>query len=148
MKEPYKMNAMTKRMVADAAASQGFEKVMRADGSERFEKNLAFQSKTTGTLVYVSTVTGMKPDGGFSYLKLAVPPAKFREDLLSDEDGILDYLNRRTKTNLFSGSNFEGFPIVSTHAEPVAKCYRIGNLHALAKLLGGLDCRTALRSAR
>lgn len=141
MKESNKMNAATKRKVADTASSQGFEKVMRADGGERFEKNLAFRSKATGTVVYVSTTTGMKPDGGFSYLKVAVPPATFREDLLSAEDGILDYLNRTTKVNFFSGSNFEGFPIVSTHAEPVAKCYRIANLQALAKLLGGLSRR-------
>lgn len=141
MNKANKMNASTKRTVAEAAAAHGFEKIRNADGGERFEKNLAFRSKATGTVVYVSTVTGIKPDGGFSYLKLAVPPAAFREDLLSPEDGILDYLNRRTKVNFFSGSNFEGFPIVGTHAEPVAKCYRVGNLQALGKLLGGLNRR-------
>ena len=139
MNETNKMNAATKRMVADMADSQGFEKILKAGGAERFEKNLAFRSKTTGTVVYINTVTGMKSDGGFSYLKLAVPPATFREDLLSAEDGILNYLNLKTKVNFFSGSNFEGFLIVSTHVEPVAKCYRIANLQGLGKLLGGLS---------
>lgn len=138
-----KMNTATKQMVAEKAAVSGFERILKADLSERFEKNLAFRSKATGTVVYVSTVTGMRSDGSFSYLKVAVPPAAFREDLLSAEDGIVDYLNLRTKVNFFSGSNFEGFPVVSTHAEPVAKCYRVQNLQAFEMLLGGLDRRAA-----
>ena len=139
-----KMNEATKRMVSDMARIQGFEKILKADGGERFEKNLALRLKATGTVVYISTVTGMKADGGFRYLKLAVPPETFREDLLSAENGILDYLNRKTKVNFFSGSNFEGFPIVSNHDEPVAKCYRIANLQGLGKLLGGLSRRAKL----
>jgi hypothetical protein len=141
MNMPNKMNAATKMMVVETAVFQGFEKIMKVDGGERFEKNLAFRSKATGIVVYISTVTGMKPNGGFSYLKLAVPPATFRKELLSAEDGILDYINRKTKINYFSGSNYEGFPIVSGHDEPVAKCYRISNLQGLGKLFGGLNRR-------
>lgn len=66
MSKANKMNAATKLKVAEAAAAQGFERILNADGSDRFEKNLAFRSKATGTVAYVSTVTGMKPDGGFS----------------------------------------------------------------------------------
>ena len=117
MSKAKNMNAATKRKAAEAAA-QGCEKILNANGGEPFEKNPAFRSKTTGTVVLVSTFTGMRPDGGFSYLTLAVPHATFREDLLSAEDVILNYVNRRTKVNFYSSSNFGRFPIVNSHAEP------------------------------
>lgn len=135
-----KMNSETRKRIVDLADACGFAVRLKPDGSDLYDKNLIFRSRAYASDVYVNKINGISETSGiFSYLKVAVHPFHFRSELVSAHGGIEEDLNRRTGVNLHSSSNYADFPQYAGAHEPCGKCYKVGSLDALQRLLQGFQ---------
>ena len=138
------MSMQVRQRIIEAAKRAGFQVQMKSDGSDLYDRNLVFESHRYSSVVFIHKVTGItNASGDFSYLKVAVKPSTFREDLVSPDLGIEDFINQQSKANRHHSSNYQGFPDgIPGKAEPYAKCYKVLSLEALSTLLAGLAGRT------
>lgn len=134
------MNNATRKAIIDIASSQGFNVLLKADGTDLYDKNLVFKSRSYPSQVFINRETGIiKTSGEASYLKVAVHPTHFRKEVIDPENGIEDNLNKRTKINRHSSSNYVGFPVFSGNNEPCGQSYKVTGFPALERLLKGLQ---------
>lgn len=134
------MSNQTRARIVDVAKSSGFLVQIKPDGGDVYHKNLLLKSRFYNSAVYIHKETGInKTSGDFSYLKVAVRPGAFREDLVNPALGIEDYINNASKQNRHHSSNYRDFPVgIPGKKEPYGKCYKVLTLDALTKLLTGL----------
>jgi hypothetical protein len=139
------MSMQARQRIIDAAKRAGFLIQVKSDGSDLYDRNLVFESQSYCSRVFIHKVTGVtKASGDFTYLKVAVKPSAFREDLVSPRLGIEDFINQQSKANRHHSSNYQGFPAdIPGKAEPYGKCYKVFSLDALSTLLAGLVGRKA-----
>ncbi len=134
------LNSQTRQRIIDTCLKNGFAVQLKADGSDLYEKNLVVKSNRYPSRVFIHTETGIsKVSGDFTFLKIAVHPDSFKEELVNPALGIESLLNKQTKHNLFSSSNYVEFPRFERNKEPCGKCYKLDGLIALKKLLIGLQ---------
>jgi hypothetical protein len=139
-----KMNSSTRLSIVNACKTQGFDVQLKSDGSDEYDKNLVFWTGKYPSKVFIHRDTGINSSSGnLSYLKVAVHPAHFRDELVDPSNGIEDFLNNRTKINRHASSNYRDFPRYSGNDEPCGKCYKIHGLIALERLLAGLKKTTS-----
>ncbi len=132
------MNEYVRGRAIETAKAFGFRAVLRTDGSDEYVKNLMFCSPISKHAVFIDKVTAMNTAGEPSYFMVAVHPEVFSDSLIDPTHGIEEHINRRTKQNLFSSSNYRGFPNCPGRNEPCGKCYRAQDISALRKLFAGL----------
>ena len=132
------MNDRVRGEAIEAAKAVGFHAVLRADGSDEYVKNLMFRSPNSKHAVFIDKDTAMNTEGESSYFMVAVHPEVFSDSLIDPAQGIEEHINRRTKQNLFSSSNYRGFPNCPGRKEPCGKCYRAQDIAALRRLFSGL----------
>lgn len=134
------MSPLTRTRIIDAAESTGFLVQLKPEGRDLYDKNMVFKSRIYDSTVYIHKETGVnKTSGNFSYLKVAVRPDAFREDLVNPALGIQDYINNISKQNRHHSSNYRDFPAdIAGKKEPHGKCYKVMTLDALTRLLAGL----------
>jgi hypothetical protein len=130
-----KMNKETRQKIVDVFNNQGFSTLLKSDGTDEYQKNLAFKSSSFGSKIFIHRDTGITSAGNLTYLKVAVHPNYFREDAISSTEGIDDFINQKTKINRHSSSNYVGFPVYQGNDEPCGKCYKVDGLDALERLL-------------
>jgi len=133
------MNNSTRLSIINACKKQGFDPLLKSDGSDEYDKNLVFQTGKDSPKIFIHRDTGISSSSGnLSYLKVAIHPAHFRDGLVDPSNGIENFLNQRTKINRHASSNYIGFPRYSGTHEPCGKCYKVHGLIALERLLTGL----------
>lgn len=135
------MNDLTKELIISAAKKQGFQVQVKDDGTDLYVKNLVFRSPKYASTVYIHRDTGITPPGEICYLKVAVHPDHFKSEAVNPSNNIEKLINRKTKLNLHSGSNYVDFPIYEGNNEPCGRCYKVigQDLSALEKLLSVLS---------
>jgi hypothetical protein len=79
-----------------------------------------------------------------SYFQVAVHPKIFWQDLIKSNFEINELINRTTKQNLFSSSNYRGFSHCNN--APCGKCYKVTTFSALERLLNNLVGKSAKES--
>ena len=131
------MSLSTREEIINVAAKHGFEIVEKSAGKDLYNKLLTLKSPELSSNIYIDKTAGITKAGEINYLKVAVHPNSYQEDIESFEAGIRPALNQRTKLNQHSHSGYSGFPYVDEHDEPVAKAYQVSNLKSLEKLLSG-----------
>lgn len=134
------MNSSTRQRIIDICTKQGFTVQLKADGSDNYDKNLMFSWGKNKSNVFIDRVIGIsKSSGDLSYLKVAVHPDYFMEEVINPAAGVENYPNLRTGINLHASSNYIGFRRCEGSNEPSGKCYKVNGLIALEKLLAGLQ---------
>jgi hypothetical protein len=132
------MNDCVRGKAVEAAEASGFQAVLRTDGSDEYIKNLMFRSPNNKHAVFIDKVTAMNTAGEPSYFMVVVHPEVFSDSLIDPTHGIEEHINHRTKQNLFSSSNYRGFPNCPGRNEPCGQCYRAQDISALRRLFAGL----------
>ena len=130
-----RMNSETRKSVIEICKRQGFSVQLKSDGNDLYQKNLVFNSKQYASTVVIRKDTGINTAGNLGYLKFAVHPDYFRENLINPTNGIEEFLNNKTKINRHSSSNYTKFPTYEGNSEPCGKCYKVKSLIALESLL-------------
>lgn len=134
------MNDKTRESIIDVCKKQGFNVILKETGKEdRYVKVLKFESASSSPPIYIDKCIGISAlSGDIDYLKVALHPNQFKESLINKEAGIEECLNKRTKINRHSNSNYLSFPVYKGNKEPCAKCYKVSDVFSLEKLLKGL----------
>ncbi len=134
-----KMSEIVRDTVVDIARKSGIFAELKADGSDEFVKNLMFKMPHSEYFLFIRK-EGISTNsvGMPSYFQVAVHPEMFRKDLIEPNFGINELINKRTKQNLFSSSNYRGFPHYISNKEPCGKCYEVSNFSALERLFNNL----------
>lgn len=130
-----RMNNETRKNIVEICTRQGFFVQLKSDGNDLYHKNLVFNSKKYVSTVVIGKEIGINTAGNLGYLKFAVHPDYFKEDLINPTKGIEEFLNNRTKINRHSSSNYIDFPTYKGNSEPCGKCYKVKSLIALESLL-------------
>lgn len=128
-----------RQRIVDIARDSGFLVQLKSDGSDNYVKNLMFKVRALKNPLYIRKDVATNATGEPEYMQIAVHPNEFRQDLVAPAHGINEMRNKRTGVNLFSSSNYRGFPHFPSNNEPCGKCYRVDDYPALAKLLQGIS---------
>lgn len=133
------MNNSTRLSIINACKKQGFDVLLKSDGSDEYDKNLVFRTGKYLSKVFIHRDTGISStSGNLTYLKVAVHPNHFKDALVDPSSGIESFLNQRSKINRHASSNYLDFPRYPGTVEPCGKCYKVHGLIALERLLAGL----------
>lgn len=132
------MSASTRASIINLAKTHGFEIIEKPNGKDLYDKLLTLQHPMLSSNIYIDKITGISKAGEIRYLKVAVHPECYREELENLEVGVRPAINRKTKVNCHSHSGYAGFPYADSNNEPVAKAYLVQDLDSLALLLAGL----------
>lgn len=132
-----KMSVSTREAIINLGAKHGFEIIEKSAGKDLYNKLLALKAPELRSNIYIDKTTGITKAGEINYLKVAVHPDSYRENIESIEAGIRPAINKKSKVNLHSHSGYSGFPYVDEHDEPVAKAYQVSDLNSLETLLAG-----------
>lgn len=131
-----KISGAVRETVINIAHKAGFSVVLKSDGSDEYVKNLMFRMPYSKHYLFIDKEgIAVNTEGMPRAFQVAVHPDEFREELIEPSFGIKELLNRRTKQNLFSSSNYRGFPHYPGNKEPCGKCYRVESFAALERLL-------------
>ena len=133
-----KMSVSTRASIINLASTHGFEIIEKRNGKDLYDKLLTLQHPVLSSNIYIDKITGISKAGEIRYLKVAVHPDSYREDLENLEAGIRPAINRLTKVNRHSHSGYAGFPYAEGNNEPVASAYQVHDLDSLQMLLTGL----------
>ena len=142
-----KMSEIVRDTVVDIARKVGIFAALKADGKDEFVKNLMFKMPNSKHFLFIRK-DGISTNsvGMPSYFQVAVHPEVFRHDLIEPNFGINELINKRTKQNLFSSSNYRGFPHYPSNKEPCGKCYEVTNFSALERLFNNLVGKSVNKS--
>lgn len=133
-----KMNNETRKNIVEIFKKNGFDIILKSDGTDEYKKNLLFKTGKYKSNVYIHRDTGISTSGNMSYLKVAVHPEYFKATAVNSSLDIEEFLNARTKINRHSSSNYLNFPKYEGNKEPCGKCYKVKSLGGLDKLLSEL----------
>jgi len=147
MKLSNKMSEIVRETVVDIARNAGIFPVLKADGSDEFVKNLMFKMPHNPHFLFIRK-DGISTNsvGMPTYFQVAVHPEFFRPEFIEPNHGIDELINCRTKQNLFSSSNYRGFPNYSSNKEPCGKCYEVSNFSALERLFNNFVGKSTKKS--
>jgi hypothetical protein len=124
--------------IINLASTHGFGIIEQRVGKDLYDKLLTLHHPVLTSNIYIHKITGISKAGEIRYLKVAVHPESYREDLENLNAGIRPAINRLTKVNRHSHSGYAGFLHVDGNNEPVASAYQIQDLDSLQMLLAGL----------
>lgn len=133
------MSVSTREAIINLGAKHGFEIVEKSAGKDLYNKLLVLKNPELRSNIYIDKITGISKAGEINYLKVAVHPNAYREDIENIEAGIRPAINKKSKVNQHSHSGYSGFPYVDEHDEPVAKAYQVSDLSSLETLLAGFS---------
>lgn len=143
---PVKMPASMRNKIVQIAAEQGYDVVEKERDQDVYEKLITLESSKCLSSIKIDKVTGFSASGDMNYLKVAVHPDHYRDDLEDPGRGIHPAINKKSKKNCHSHSGYNGFPIEDGNNEPIAKAYRVENLPSLSRLLRDLNSGRRLQS--
>jgi hypothetical protein len=107
-----KMSDAVREVVVQIAERTGFKTVLKHDGTDEFVKNLMFKMPNSPHPLYIRKEGATTNDAGMpAYFQVAVHPDIFQAKFVEPSKGVEELLNTRTKQNLFSSSNYRGFPV-------------------------------------
>lgn len=132
------MSQSIRDSIINLARDNGFEINEKTRGIDHYDKLLTLRHPVLSSNIYIDKITGISISGEIRYLKVAVHPDSYREDLENLDAGIRPAINHLTKVNRHSHSGYAGFPHVDGNSEPVASAYQIQDLDSLQMLLAGL----------
>jgi len=132
------MSVSTRDSIISLAKTHGFEITLKRNGKDLYDKLLTLHHPVLSSNIYIDKITGISKASEIRYLKVAVHPEGYREELENIEEGIRPSINRKTKVNRHSHSGYAGFPNADGNNEPVAKAYQVQDLDSLQILLAGL----------
>jgi ASCH domain len=128
------MKASTRSDIVTIAMESGFAVLAGANREDLFEKLITLSHLGLRSRICLDKNTGISKSGEIGYLKVAMHPGEYRDDLESGLEGISAAINRKTGANLHSHSGYQGFPYGEANNEPVGKAYKVANLDALRHL--------------
>jgi len=138
MKKTKVVNDETRDKTARLVKELGYDIGLKRDGCDLYVKVLQLLHPFSPHAIYLHKDQGVTPSGRFEHYRIAVHPDQFVSALNEARHGISLPVNRRTGTNLFQSSNYQGYPLRGTSKAPYARAYQARDSVALKRLLTAL----------
>lgn len=128
-----------RQRIVDIAKDAGFDVQLKTDGSDVYDKVLMFKAPGLNHYLFIHKDLIKETDGQLKDIKVVVHPDAFREHIIDTSRGIEEMINNKTGTNVFSHSNYRGFPFYPSNDQPCGKRYIARDFQALKILLEALN---------
>jgi hypothetical protein len=131
---PKLISDSVRRRIIEIAAQQGFAVQLKDGVQDQYVKNLMFYAKSLNQTVYIRKDRAVGDGGIPAYFQVVVHPNFFNKAWVSTSEGIEELINRQTKKNQHSSSNYQKFPVFPENDEPCGMCFKVTDYEALSKL--------------